>query len=106
MTPQTKIATCNFCGTRAAMVLSGQGRHELSCSACGAPLHDIKMMPAGKPRKKDRGDYGISHRAEPKPSHPSKYEKKREKDLRKRAKKQRKRSFWGEAFDILEDIFD
>ncbi len=40
----TKIATCCYCGTRAALVLEG-GRHELSCGTCGAPLHLMKAMP-------------------------------------------------------------
>lgn len=39
-----KIATCSYCGTRAALILD-QGRHELVCTACGAPLHDMKAMP-------------------------------------------------------------
>ncbi len=40
-----KIATCCYCGTRAALVLRGEGRHELSCAACGAPLHEMKAIP-------------------------------------------------------------
>ncbi|WP_375258351.1 hypothetical protein [Citreimonas sp.] len=44
--PAIKVATCTYCGTRAALVLSGQTRHELACSACGAPLHDLKMLRA------------------------------------------------------------
>ena len=40
-----KIATCCYCGTRAALVLRGDSRHELSCAACGAPLHEMKAMP-------------------------------------------------------------
>ncbi|RYH03563.1 hypothetical protein EU805_07585 [Salipiger sp. IMCC34102] len=43
----TKIATCCYCGTRAALVLRGETRHELACAQCGAPLHDLKMMPSG-----------------------------------------------------------
>ncbi len=39
-----KIATCSYCGTRAILVLDKR-RHELSCRACGAPLHDMKFMP-------------------------------------------------------------
>ena len=39
-----KIATCSYCGTRAVLVLD-KARHELSCGACGAPLHDMKFMP-------------------------------------------------------------
>jgi len=48
-----KIATCSYCGTRAALVLD-QGRHELVCSACGAPLHDMKALPKADhvPRKR------------------------------------------------------
>ena len=41
----TKIATCCYCGTRAALVLRGEGRHELSCASCGAPLHLMKNLP-------------------------------------------------------------
>ena len=40
-----KIATCCYCGTRAALVLRGEGRHELSCASCGAPLHLMKNLP-------------------------------------------------------------
>jgi len=40
-----KIVTCCYCGTRAALVLTGKTRHELACSSCGAPLHDLKMLP-------------------------------------------------------------
>ena len=47
MTP--KIATCCYCGTRAALVLTGRDRHELACSSCGAPLHDLKMLKAAHP---------------------------------------------------------
>lgn len=42
MTP--KIATCCYCGTRAALILD-RARHELTCSRCGAPLQDMKAMP-------------------------------------------------------------
>ena len=46
-----KIATCSYCGTRAALKLTEVGRHELACSACGAPLHELKQMPVDKPAK-------------------------------------------------------
>lgn len=48
-----KIATCSYCGTRAVLVFDA-ARHELTCSACGAPLHDMKFMPQapGKDKKK------------------------------------------------------
>jgi len=44
----TKIMTCCYCGTRAALVLKEQGRHELSCGSCAAPLHDLKMLPKAR----------------------------------------------------------
>jgi hypothetical protein len=101
MAAPTKIATCNYCGTRAALVLSGTVRHELTCGNCGAPLHDMKALPMAKKRKKaaDQPKYGISHRAPPEPVHPPKYRK----------KKKRKgvlRAFFEEAFDVIEDILD
>ena len=46
-----KIATCCYCGTKAALVLRGKDSHELSCGSCGAPLHDLKRLPV-EPRAK------------------------------------------------------
>jgi hypothetical protein len=46
-----KIATCCYCGSRAALFLGGEDRHELACSNCGAPLHELKML-----RTDARGD--------------------------------------------------
>ena len=40
-----KIATCSYCGTKAALVLRGKDSHELSCGSRGAPLHDLKRLP-------------------------------------------------------------
>jgi len=54
MLSSTKIATCCYCGTRAALVLGGRGRHELACAACGAPLHELKWLKApshGAPKR-------------------------------------------------------
>lgn len=48
-----KIATCCYCGTRAALVLRGHTRHELSCAACGAPLHEMKAIPRAKTKADD-----------------------------------------------------
>ncbi|WP_170769182.1 hypothetical protein [Ruegeria lacuscaerulensis] len=85
----SKIATCCYCGTRAALVLKGKQRHELSCSSCGAPLHDLKMVPKRK-------------LPEPKPDR--RYEKPR------KAKKKKKKGVFSrvfdEAWDVIEDIFD
>jgi hypothetical protein len=46
----TKIATCCYCGTKAALVLRGKDRHELTCGKCGAPLHALKMLPMSASR--------------------------------------------------------
>ena len=56
----TKIATCCYCGTRAALVLSGKTRHELACSSCGAPLHELKKLPCDR-----RGDRELVERVKP-----------------------------------------
>lgn len=109
----TKIATCCYCGTRAALVLKGKTRHELSCAACGAPLHDMKMLRAdavetavstakvtpNRPKPKQR-PHGVTPLPvwERKAGYPGKKKKKKRKTLAKR--------FFEEAFDVLEDIFD
>lgn len=94
----TKIATCCYCGTRAALVMAEDGRHELACSNCGAPLHDLKMLPRSK-----KGDRELV-----KPSGLRQKGAKPPKPVKKKAK--RKKSRWGDlfedAFDIIEDIFD
>lgn len=88
-----KIATCCYCGTRAALELRGKVQHELACSSCGAPLHDLKMMPI--PEKSD----APRHYSKPlKPKKAEKYYKK---------KKSKKRKSWGKKlFDEFDDIFD
>lgn len=91
-----KIATCCYCGTRAALVLKGGTRHELACSACGAPLHNLKHLArdhvtdksrAGKPKKRPEMAAKSPNR-----------------------KKKKKKSFksWAfeQALDAIEDIFD
>ena len=108
----TKIATCCYCGTRAALVLRGRDRHELSCSACGAPLHDMKML------RSDAVQAPVSTK-EYAPARPKKTKRKaaaaplpawdRKAGYSKKKKKKRKtlaKRFFEEAFDVLEDIFD
>ena len=106
----TKIATCSYCGTRAALVLTGTVRHELSCASCGAPLHELKMLP--------QGDVPPRALAKPAPHKPRPmvnatplpvWERPKYEAPRKRKKKTKKglaRKFLSEAFDVLEDIFD
>ncbi|WP_425098887.1 hypothetical protein [Tropicibacter sp. S64] len=90
-----KIATCSYCGTRAALVLDRE-RHELACSSCGAPLHEMKAL------KTDT----------PKPVHPARPGQAPWGAVPKKARKPRKkkkslgRSLFEEAFDLIEDIFD
>ena len=103
--PQTvKIATCSYCGTRAALVLN-KVRHELVCSACGAPLHEMKSMPLAAAKRAD-------------PSGPVRGTAKQPERGRvryaskpKRPKKNKKRrgfqhKLWEELWDVVEDIFD
>ena len=93
---QTKIATCCYCGTRAALVLKGKERHELACSACGAPLHDLKIMPAPKAEKPKAKTSRPLYSKRPKP----------QKKQKKSKKKSRMSHFLGEAWDVIDDIFD
>ena len=99
--PGTKIATCCYCGTRAALVLRGRERHELSCAACGAPLHEMKMLRAdhaGLPARPAPVRAGPM--AEPARGLPA--------DPRRKVKRRKGfgRRFLEEAFDLIEDIFD
>lgn len=93
----TKVATCCYCGTRAALVLD-RARHELTCTGCGAPLHDLKMLPLreGNAPPSDRRATAAMQRVPP-----PKPRKKKTKKRKSRAKK-----LFEEAFDLLEDIFD
>ncbi|WP_371225525.1 hypothetical protein [Roseovarius sp. 2305UL8-3] len=106
-----KIATCCYCGTRAALVLN-QVRHELACGACGAPLHDMKMMP-----QRDKHPVKSSTPAASRRTSPAKPAKKRDYDAfeaprsykRKKPKKRRKsfgKKVFEELWDVVEDIFD
>ncbi len=94
MTP--KIATCCYCGTRAALVLHGKERHELACSNCGAPLHEMKML-----RSDAVGDRELVR--------PSPIRQEAGYARRKRKKKKTKslsQRFMEEVWDVAEDIFD
>ena len=94
--PQTpKIATCTYCGTRAALVFKESGRHELSCSACGAPLHELKQMP-GMARAKERV----------KVVHVPVYREAKSQKAKKKRRKSWTRRFAEEIFDVVDDIFD
>jgi len=100
--PQPKIATCCYCGTRAALVLSGRIQHELACASCGAPLHDLKAMPVSRGTARQPDARGTARhpdtRGPTRPAKPLKRKKRRKKSLGKR--------LLGEALDVIEDIFD
>ena len=109
--PHTKIATCSYCGTRAALVLS-KAKHELVCSSCGAPLHDMKALRtdavdpalhrAPKKGKKGKTRHEGWHGAPVAP-----WERKGNPERkRKKSRKGMGRKLFEEAFDLLEDIFD
>ncbi len=91
-----KIATCCYCGTRAALTLRGKVQHELACSNCGAPLHEMKML-----RSDAVGDRALVRRL------PSRKERD---DYRPRRKRRNQRSlsqrFMEEVWDVAEDLFD
>jgi len=109
--PATKIATCCYCGTKAALTLSGKTRHELACGNCGAPLHDLKMLPKTQIAEADKGHRGLvkPSRITEKPSKPIKgYKWDKPKKVKKKSKKKKGLGRWllEEAWDVVEDIFD
>lgn len=99
----TKIATCCHCGTKAALQLD-KGQHILSCSSCGAPLRDLKMLPVDRKPKRP----AVSHQAAP-----QHFAQKAKATAYKKSKprKAKKRRGWfknlaEEVFDLVEDVFD
>lgn len=105
-----KIATCSYCGTRAVLVFD-EGLHELTCGACGAPLHEMKMMPqaaeekAKKPKVKRVPERARARREE----RDAPRQEWRDWPAKKRRKKRRKPIMGRvleELWDVVEDIFD
>ena len=104
MPQQTKIANCSYCGRRQALTLTARDGHELACGSCGAPLHEMKWLKAGR-------DPGAVKRSPPRPAPHGRPDGWQEAgpDPRRRKPKRRKglwREVFEEAFDMLEDIFD
>ena len=102
--PDTKIATCCYCGTRAALSLRGRVRHELACSSCGAPLSRMKMLPKAP-------DGASARAATPARPGPAAAPRDRPPTSHERWKKKRKTKRLGrkvleEIWDVIEDIFD
>ncbi len=101
----TKIATCCYCGTRAALVFD-KTLHELTCSACGAPLHNMKSLPE-RTGKNARISPSVQQSATIRHEYTPEYAKK----FSKRRKKKKKfskfnRKIMGKIWDAVEDIFD
>jgi len=100
----TKIATCCYCGTKAALVLRGKTHHELSCSSCGAPLQAMKMLPSGL----DRVTAPAATPTRPKPKKRSKSKPSHWVEKKRKSKKRKGfgQKLWSEFWDEIEDIFD
>lgn len=100
-----KIATCCYCGSRAALILGGEDRHELACSNCGAPLHELKML-----KTDARGDRELVHpspiRTSNRPSKAHRAEKSKPRKSRRSLKRRFKSSLWDIAEDVFEEVFD
>lgn len=100
----TKIATCCYCGTRAALILRGKDKHELACSNCGAPLRSLKMLPKHSSEARGRA-------AEPVRSSQRKRVEKYPEYRGDRPKKRRKSKSFGKRmmsglWDVVEDVVD
>ena len=107
-----KIATCCYCGTRAALVMRGEGRHELSCAACGAPLHEMKAMPMPHRTAPERETrtiypaYEARRHKQKKPRPPKDSDSPRNRPKRKKSRGRMMRKVIEEIWDTVEDIFD
>lgn len=117
MGQDTKIATCCYCGTRAALVLRGTTRHELSCGSCGAPLHNLKQLrqtsaraaPAHTRGARDIGATARDMSGRGAPGWPDaghSVKPKKHKKKHGKSKKLTKKRLAGKIFDVLEDLFD
>ncbi|MCU4652844.1 hypothetical protein N8I71_08370 [Roseibacterium sp. SDUM158016] len=106
MPHQMKIATCSYCGRRQTLRLTARDGHELACGACGAPLHEMKWLKAGRdedtvkrsPRRPAPHGHALPQSEGPASDPPERRRKKRRKGFFREALE--------EAFDIFEDIFD
>ncbi|TCO71250.1 hypothetical protein [Rhodovulum euryhalinum] len=102
MPQDIKIATCCYCGSRAALAMRGTGRHELACASCGAPLRHMKRLradhAAATPARPPDPGRGARTGARP-------VRKGRPKHLKK-GRKSLWRAALEEAIDAVEDLFD
>lgn len=104
----TKITTCCYCGTRAALVLRGKDRHELTCSNCGAPIHAMKMLPmAAKRDSRSATKHKPAKRAKQRDYYDD-YAGHRPKKRRKTKTFGRKvmSGLWDVIEDVVDEVFD
>ena len=80
-------------------MLTGRDRHELACSSCGAPLHDLKMLP-----RKKQGDRELVRPSAVR--NPARRTPARPKPKKRKSKLKRFADMFEDAFDIIEDILD
>ena len=99
-----KVGTCCYCGSKAALVLRGKTRHELSCNTCGAPLSRLKMLP--KAVGAGAAPAAVPVRPTPKPAYEFEYRKSRKKPKKRKYRKGLARKLFEEVWDVVEDIFD
>lgn len=100
----TKIATCCYCGTRAALRLRRDDRLELRCTTCGAPLHALKQFPVVSEHKQKPEP--VKRRIATHTPKKKKNQKKTRRPFQYRMFKALKHDFLEELWDIAEDIFD
>ena len=103
-----KIATCCYCGTKAALVLRGKDKHELTCSKCGAPLRALKMLPKQPSRSPTPT---ATHARPPNRKRVDKYPEYRTERPKKRRKtksfaKRVMSGLWDVVEDVVDEIFD
>ena len=96
----TKIATCCYCGTKAALVLRGKDKHELTCSNCGAPLRAMKMLPAAA-----TANHPIDRPVRPAPQRQQTRPQKKQKK-RKSFKRKVLSNIWDAIEDVVDEVFD
>ena len=119
MSYPSKIATCCYCGARAALVLAGDTRHELACSKCGAPLHNLKQMPrpaSGRdpahfahPIRTPKSKGKMAHKSDTRAANGKPHWKDTPNPKKKKSKKKRgkwAKDLFEDVFDVIEDIFD
>lgn len=87
-----KSATCCYCGSKTVLTLGGTTRHELKCSACGAPLSRMKALHKPQEPLTVKGKKNFQAKL----AGPKKTSK----------KKKKRKSTAHRLFDMAEDIFD